>query len=78
MAFDVGLLGLLCSREFLMKALVKEISRFLGDQDGPTVAEYGVMLALIIVGCFVAITLIGNKAKTIFANLESGLPDAAP
>ncbi len=75
MAFDVGLLGLLCSREFLMKALVKEMSRFLGDQDGPTVAEYGVMLALIIVGCFVAINLIGNKVKTMFANLESGLPD---
>ena len=77
MAFDVGLLGVSCSREFLMKALIKEMSRFLGDQDGPTVAEYGVMLALIIVGCFVAINLIGSKAKTMFANLESGLPDGA-
>ena len=60
-----------------MKALIKTMRIFFSEQEGPTVAEYGVMLALIIVGCFAAITLIGNKVSTMFTNLESGLPDGS-
>ena len=60
-----------------MERLIRKMLVFFHEQDGPTVAEYGVMLALIIVGCFAAIALIGNKAKTMFTNLESGLPDVS-
>ena len=57
-----------------MKTLVKKMRSFLRSEDGPTVTEYAVMLALIIVVCVAAITLIGNKVKSVFTNIESGLP----
>ena len=57
-----------------MKTLIERTCSFLRSEDGPTATEYGVMLALIVVVCFVAITLIGNKIAIIFANLTGGLP----
>ena len=60
-----------------MKTLVKRMLDFLRSEDGPTVTEYAVMLALIIVVCIAAITLIGNKVRTMFTNLESGLPEGS-
>ena len=60
-----------------MKTLVKITLAFLQSEDGPTVTEYGVMLALIIVGCFVVIASIGGKTRAAFLNLESGLPEGS-
>ena len=60
-----------------MKTLVEKTCSFLRSEDGPTATEYAVMLALIIVGCFAAIILIGNKVRTTFTNIESGLPTAS-
>jgi pilus assembly protein Flp/PilA len=41
---------------------------FLKGEDGPTAVEYAVMLALIIVVCIAAITLVGRNANETFAN----------
>jgi pilus assembly protein Flp/PilA len=41
---------------------------FLKREDGPTAVEYAVMLALIIVVCIAAITLVGRNANETFAN----------
>ena len=60
-----------------MKALVKKTLLFLPDESGPTVVEYAVMLALIIALCFVAVGLIGSKAKAAFTTLEAGLPEGS-
>ena len=60
-----------------METLIRKIRIFFHEQDGPTATEYAVMLALIIVVCIAAITLIGNKVRTMFTNLESGLPDGS-
>lgn len=60
-----------------MKTLVNKTLLFLRDETGPTVAEYAVMLALIVLLCFVAAGLIGNKAKTTFTTLEGGLPSGS-
>ena len=60
-----------------MKTLARRTLDFLRGEDGPTATEYAVMLALIIVGCFAAIALIGNKVKTMFTNLEGGLPSGS-
>ncbi len=57
-----------------MKTLVEKTCSFLRSEDGPTVTEYAVMLVLIIFGCFAAIILIGNKAKSVFTNIEGALP----
>ena len=60
-----------------MKALVKKARMFIRSEDGPTATEYAVMLALIIIVALAAITLLGTKVKTIFTNVESGLPSGA-
>ena len=60
-----------------MKALVKKAKCFLRSEDGPTATEYAVMLALIIIVALAAITLLGTKVKTIFTNVESGLPSGS-
>jgi pilus assembly protein Flp/PilA len=44
-------------------------ARFLAQEDGPTAVEYAVMLALIIVVCITAITVLGNNAKGTFNNV---------
>ena len=51
------------------------IVEFLKAEDGPTAVEYAVMLALIIVVCFAAVTALGSKTNSSFANpvLKTGL-----
>jgi pilus assembly protein Flp/PilA len=51
-------------------AFVKE---FVYEDDGPTAVEYAVMLALIIVVCLAAITIIGQKANQTFLHVGSSL-----
>jgi pilus assembly protein Flp/PilA len=46
---------------------------FLKEEDGPTAVEYAVMLALIIVVCFTAISLIGQAANQTFLAVGSSL-----
>lgn len=57
--------------------LLRRAADFLRDEAGPTAVEYAVMLALIVVVCIGAITLIGNKVSSIFTNLDAGLPDGS-
>ena len=57
-----------------MKTLVKKMRSFFRSEDGPTATEYAVMLALIILICMATIMLIGNKVKSVFTNIEGGLP----
>jgi pilus assembly protein Flp/PilA len=41
---------------------------FLKNEEGPTAVEYAVMLALIIVVCIAAITMLGSNASSTFGN----------
>ena len=43
--------------------------RFLREENGPTAVEYAVMLALIIVVCIAAISLLGSNAQGTFSNV---------
>ncbi len=56
-----------------MKSLMSRIGRFVRSDDGPTAVEYAVMLALIVVVCLVAISLIGTNASTTFNNVAQSL-----
>lgn len=47
---------------------IAKIVRFLHDEDGPTAVEYAVMLALIIVVCYTAITAVGTSTSSAFAD----------
>ena len=57
-----------------MKTLAKVMCALLAGEEGPTVTEYAMMLALIIAICIVLIASIGNKVSAMFGDLNSGLP----
>jgi pilus assembly protein Flp/PilA len=48
--------------------LARGAVEFLRREDGPTAVEYAVMLALIVVVCIAAITLVGKNANQVFAD----------
>ena len=52
-----------------MRKLYETVIRFIEREDGPTAVEYAVMLALIIVVCLGAITILGQNANSTFNNV---------
>lgn len=60
-----------------MRSLARRMRAFLQGEDGPTATEYAVMLALIIIVALGAITALGTKVSTTFANIETQLPPGA-
>ena len=50
---------------------------FWADQEGPTVTEYAVLLALIILGVVVSVALIGEFARDAYSTLTKGLPEGS-
>ncbi len=52
---------------------MKAFWSFLKDEDGATATEYAVMLALIIVVALGAITALGTKVSSTFADIEGSL-----
>ena len=57
-----------------MKALLYKMASFAASEEGPTVAEYAFMLALLLLLVISAISIIGNKVSNTFTVLEAGLP----
>jgi pilus assembly protein Flp/PilA len=51
-----------------MHRLSQMLVRFMKEEDGPTAVEYAVMLALIVVVCLAAISVLGQKASGTFSN----------
>jgi pilus assembly protein Flp/PilA len=43
------------------------------DQEGATLAEYGLLLALIAVVCIAAITALGTQISTMFSTIASSI-----
>ena len=56
-----------------MNSFVKRAKQFLKSEDGPTATEYAVMLALIIVACIGAITVLGGTVSGMFDSLSETL-----
>jgi pilus assembly protein Flp/PilA len=54
-----------------MRQLGQFAVNFLKDEDGPTAVEYAVMLALIIVVCITAISVLGSNANTTYTKVGS-------
>ena len=50
-----------------MRKLGQHLINFVKNDDGPTAVEYAVMLALIIVVCITAITVLGSNANNTFS-----------
>jgi pilus assembly protein Flp/PilA len=49
-----------------MPSLAKHVGAFLADEEGATMVEYGIMLALIAVVCAVAVQTLGSNVNTKF------------
>jgi len=56
-----------------MRKLGQHLVNFLKNDDGPTAVEYAVMLALIIVVCITAITVLGSNANNTFSYVGADL-----
>lgn len=54
----------------LLSAMIRNVVK---DEEGATMVEYGLMLALIAIVCIVAVTLVGTRASTIFSNVANSL-----
>ena len=52
------------------------LRNFINDEEGATMVEYGLMLALIAIVCIVAITLVGDQSNITFNNVGGSLDDA--
>jgi pilus assembly protein Flp/PilA len=53
--------------------LSRQCVAFLKGEDGPTAVEYAVMLALIIVVCIAAISVLGSSANGVFTEVGSAV-----
>ena len=56
-----------------MSVIATVVRRLASDEEGATMVEYGLMLALIAIICLVAVTAIGTSASSIFSTTASSL-----
>ena len=54
--------------------MIKKLINFCKDEEGATMVEYGLMVALIAVICITAVTLIGTNLNTVFNSVATALP----
>ena len=59
-----------------MRSLIKKFQRFLVQEDGPTAAEYAILLGLIIMVCLVSIFLVGQETSNSFSNSSASVSQA--
>jgi pilus assembly protein Flp/PilA len=58
--------------------MFQKMMNFFKDEEGATMVEYALMLALIAIICIGAVTAIGNNANTVFQGSADELTVAAP
>lgn len=54
--------------------MFQKIITFFKDEEGATMVEYALMLALIAIICIAAVTLIGQRASSTFQGAADSLP----
>jgi len=54
----------------LLSAMIRSVVK---NEEGATMVEYGLMLALIAIICLVAVTAVGTKASSIFSTTANSL-----
>ena len=54
---------------------MQRLLAFLDDESGATAIEYGLMVAMIAVGCIAAFTALGGDLQTLFGSSETGVGD---
>ena len=56
--------------------MFQKLINFFKDEEGATMVEYALMLALIAIVCIVAVTAIGNNANSTFNTAATKLSGA--
>jgi len=56
-----------------MAKFATAVKRFMKDEEGATMVEYGLMLALIAIVAMGGAAIIGTQAKTLFTNVGNTL-----
>ena len=56
-----------------MQTLIRFIRDGLPSEDGATMVEYGLMVALIAVVCLVAVTALGVNVQSVFNQIASAV-----
>jgi pilus assembly protein Flp/PilA len=56
-----------------MEEKMEKLIRFFKDEEGATMVEYGLMLALIAIVCITAVTLIGDRLAALFNAIATAL-----
>ena len=57
----------------MTKLLTAAATKFARDEEGATLAEYGLLLALIAVVCLAAITTLGTKISSMFSAVSTSI-----
>ena len=53
--------------------MINTLKHLLRDEEGATMVEYGLMIALIAAVCITAVTAIGTKLNTVFTNVGGSI-----
>jgi pilus assembly protein Flp/PilA len=61
----------------MLQQFIRSVRNLLENEDGPTAVEYAVMLALIIVVCIAAISLLGQNADSTFTSVGNTIGSAS-
>ena len=61
----------------MLQQVIRSVRNLLENEDGPTAVEYAVMLALIIVVCIAAISLLGQNADNTFLSVGNSIGSAS-
>ena len=52
------------------------VTRFVKNDEGAALVEYGLLVGLIAVVCITAVTLLGNQINTVFTDITTDLTAA--
>jgi len=58
--------------------MVKKLINFFKDEEGASMVEYGLLVALIAVVCIAAIGFVGDNLNLVFTNVAGELAGAVP
>jgi pilus assembly protein Flp/PilA len=56
-----------------MQKYYRSVRKFFVREEGATMVEYGLMVALIAVVCLAAVTLLGTSMKAVFTNIAGSV-----
>jgi pilus assembly protein Flp/PilA len=59
-----------------VKRFSDHLNRFVRAEEGATMVEYGLMVALIAVVCIAAVTLVGTSLGTLFNGVSTNVGNA--